>query len=125
MISRAEVLMGRDKDAPLDRDLEDNLTKLLVALNKFRDIYGKGMKVTSGYRPGSFNTAAGGAKKSNHMVCLACDFHDPNGDLDAYCMSNLHVLEQCGLYLEHPDHTIGWCHLQCIAPKSGNRVFKP
>lgn len=126
MISRDEVLMGREKQYPLTPEMETNLAKLLVALNKFRTIYGKPLIVTSGYRPAAINaTIANAAKKSNHMVCLACDFADANGALDKYCMENLNVLEECGLWLENPESTPTWCHLQCVPPKSGNRVFKP
>lgn len=124
-VTREEILQGRDKEFPLSQEQEANLSKLLAAVNKFRDIYGKPLKVSSGYRPGKYNEAAGGAKKSNHMQCLAVDFVDVDGSLDAYCLANLKVLEECGLYLESPEHTPSWCHLQAIAPRSGNRVFLP
>lgn len=125
MISRDEVLMGRDIQYPLTPELEANLTKLLAALNKFRIIYGKPMIVSSGYRPGPFNTAANGAKHSNHMVCLACDFKDIGNLLDEYCLNNQLILEECGLWLESPRSTAGWTHLQCVPPMSGKRVFEP
>lgn len=125
MITRDEVLMGRDKQFPLNNTQEANLQHLLKCLNQFRDIYGKPMTVSSGYRPEAINsTVPGAAKKSNHIICLACDFKD-DGSLDKFCMDNLDVLEKCGLYLESPASTIGWCHLQAIAPKSGKRVFNP
>lgn len=117
--------MGREKLSPLTKEMEANLVKLLDCLNKFRQAYGKPMTVSSGYRPPEQNAAAGGANKSNHMICLAADFRDTDGQLDAFCLKNLKLLEQCGLYLEDPASTPGWCHLQAISPKSGNRVFKP
>jgi len=125
MVSRDEVLMGRDQEFPLSAELEANLTKLLEVLNKFRTIYGKPMIVSSGYRPGHYNTDAGGAKNSNHRVCLACDFHDADGSLDQFCIDNLNILEACGLWLESLDSTPGWTHLQCVPPSSGSRVFHP
>lgn len=118
--------MGRDKIAPLSPELEANLKKLLDALNKFRAIYGKPMHVSSGYRPAEINSkTAGAAKKSNHLICLACDFKDEDGSLDAYCIKHPTVLEYCGLYQEDPASTPKWTHLQVIPPKSGKRVFKP
>lgn len=123
MITRTEVLMGRDKEFPLTPALETNLSKLLIALNKVRAAYGKPMKVSSGYRPGRYNTAAKGAKASAHITCQACDFSDPTGDLDAWCMQNLALLSSCGLRLEHPDSTPGWCHLDIKF--NGKVVFKP
>jgi hypothetical protein len=125
MITRDEVLMGRDKEFPLNSELEKNLEILLKALNKFRAIYGKPMVVSSGYRPGKHNKSAGGALKSNHVICLACDFQDSDGKLDDFCLKNQSILESCGLWLEHPMATPGWVHLQAVAPRSGRRVFIP
>lgn len=80
----------------------------------------------SGWRPPAVNAATPrAAKKSKHMVGLADDLFDPDGALDAWCLANLHVLEAIGLWLEHPDSTPRWCHVQIRAPKSGNRVFRP
>lgn len=125
-ITRNEVLMGRDKQYPLTPEMEQNLAKLLQALNLFRQMYGKPMIVTSGYRPAAINaTVAGAAKKSNHQMCLACDFADPDKKLAKYCNDNLYILEQCGLYLESTDYTKNWVHLQVVPPKSGKRVFIP
>lgn len=125
MISAFDILRGRDAAAPLDATQKQNLAKLLLALNKFFTKCPLRRAVTSGYRPPAINAAAGGAKKSNHMACLACDFEDKDGELDKWCLANLSVLEECGLYLESPDHTPGWTHLQAVPPKSGNRVFIP
>ena len=95
-------------------------------LNKFREIYGKPLIVSSGWRPPSLNAhVKGAAPKSNHQLGLACDFKDTDGSLDKFCMENLSVLEDLGLYLEHPDSTQGWCHLQIVSPKSKKRVFRP
>lgn len=124
-ITREEILMGRDKEYPLSKTLEANLSQLLKALNLFRDIYGKPMIVSSGYRPAGYNTAAKGAKKSNHMICLAADFRDPESLLDNFCIANQDILEKCGLYLEHPYWTNGWCHLQVKPPESGKKIFAP
>ncbi len=99
--------------------------KLLNALNRLRDAYGKSMIVTSGWRPGHFNALAGGSKNSAHMSCEACDFSDQSGDLAKWCLHYQDVLADCGLYMEHPDNTKGWVHLQTRRPGSGNRVFRP
>lgn len=125
-ITRNEILMGREKDAPLTGIMEVNLEKLLRAVNKFRAVYGKPMKVTSGYRPAAINaTVPGAAKKSNHMACLAVDFADSDGKLAEYCLNNLKLLEEFGIWLEDPAFTKGWVHMQVVPPRSGNRIFKP
>lgn len=125
MITKAEILMGRIAEKDLPADLAANLDKLHKAINKLRAAYGKPMIVSSGYRSPEQNAAAKGAKKSNHMACLAADFHDADGKLDEWCMANLPILEECGIFLEHPEATKNWTHVQVVAPKSGNRVFRP
>jgi len=122
-ISRDEILMGRDKTSPLSDEQSSNLDKLLVALNLVREAYGKPMTVSSGYRPPAINAQAGGAKRSCHLTCEACDFRDTKGELASWCLDNLSVLERAGLYMESPTHTKGWVHLQTRPTK--NRVFIP
>lgn len=123
MITRDEILMGRDKEYPLTSQLEKNLDALLIATNKLRALYGKAMTVSSGYRPGKYNTAAGGAKSSSHLSCEAVDFSDPKGLIKSFILSNPQILEDCGLYMEHQDNTPTWCHVQIRPTK--NRIFKP
>lgn len=118
--------MGRDKQFPLSTQLEDNLEVLLFALNKLRIKYGKPMFVSSGYRPPEINGATPGASRNSlHQVCLACDFRDSNKELAKWCLENLNVLAECGLWLENPAHTPNWVHVQAKAPRSSNRVFNP
>lgn len=122
-ITEAEYLMGRDAAAPLTPDMYKNMQKLLIALNLLRDLYGKPMVVSSGYRPAAQNAAANGAKQSAHLTCQACDFVDKDRKLVQWCLRNLDILEQAGLYMESPVNTPTWVHLQTRAPRSGKRVF--
>ena len=56
----------------------------------------------------------------------AVDLHDPNGAIARWCMASNHsTLADLGLWIEHPDYTPGWCHLQTRPPRSGSRVFVP
>lgn len=121
MISRDEVLMGRDKEYPLGAEDELQLALLLKAVNKLRTMYGLPMYVSSGYRPGKYNEQAHGATNSAHKTCQAIDFKDPNHAIYNFCTDV--VLEMCGLYKEDGSHTPTWCHVQ-IRPTQ-NRVFKP
>ena len=86
------------------------------------------MTVSSGWRPASINSAVGGAKKSNHVMGLACDFKDPKGEIDAFAMEmdKQGKLKEWGLWLEHPDATSGWCHLD-IKDRGDRKsnIFKP
>jgi len=119
----SEYLMGRQKD--LTFTLLDNAMVTVERVNKLLNLFGQDRKITSGYRTAAINTAAGGAKKSNHMLCKACDLEDRDGALDAWCMANLKHLESIGLWLEHPDATPTWCHVQTVPPRSNSRVFNP
>jgi hypothetical protein len=123
MITRAEILMGRDAEYPLTPLLDLNLSRLHVALNVVRTAYGSRMIPTSGYRPGHFNRMAKGAAQSAHLTCEACDVADPTGELAKWCLANLAMLEQAGLWIEDPAHTKGWVHFQ-TRPVSV-RVFQP
>ena len=79
-------------------------------------------KLYGGFRPQSCPV---GAPRSNHKEGLALDRYDPDNKIDNWCMDNLGVLEECNIWIEHPDKTDRWSHWQCVPPKSGNRVFYP
>lgn len=122
-ITRDEVLMKRESEYPLDEILESNLQKLLVAVNKFREIYNIPMSISSGYRPAQYNIKVGGAKNSPHKTCEAIDFHDKDGKIKLFCLQNIKVLEECGLYIEDFNNTPTWVHMQVRSTR--NRIFKP
>lgn len=125
--SKKECLKGREIEYPLDEKLQNNLNKLLTAINKLRELYGKPMYISSLYRPGHYNTKAGGGKRSAHLTLEACDFADKDRALTNFCTDE--ILEQCGLWMESPDVATTWCHLQTREPKSRwngrKRVFIP
>jgi hypothetical protein len=83
-------------------------------------------KVNSGWRPEQINgKTAGAAPRSKHMLGLAIDISDPEGDLKSWCMDNQDVLQDIGLWMEHPSACKGWLHVQVVPPKSQKRVFYP
>lgn len=123
MIKLDEFLMGRDKTHPLSKEQTTNAASLLAAINYIRGVYGKPMVVSSGYRPGSFNTNAGGATRSAHLSCEAVDIRDTDGEFRKWCLANIPELEKAGLYLEDPSFTPTWIHLQ--TRKTSQRIFKP
>lgn len=123
MITKAEILMGREKQYPLTPELEKNLLELLIRINTIRAAWGKPMTVTSGYRPGHFNTLAKGAVRSKHMTCQAVDIADPKHELTNWIMQE-NRLENFNVWIEHPDDAPSWLHCQIVAPPSGLRVFR-
>lgn len=124
----ADYYMGRDREfrAELTRELRANARDIIRRVNRLLKRAGIAADVSSGWRPVAINASVpGAAPGSRHISCLAIDLADRNGDLDAWCLANLEVLAELGLWLEHPDATPGWCHLQTRPPRSGNRVFSP
>ena len=83
--------------------------------------------INSGWRPPSINSCTPGASATSlHMSGEAIDLHDPDNSLDGWLMTpeGQYTLTTIGLWMEHPDDTPGWTHVQIKPPASGNRVFK-
>ena len=134
MITLTDYYAGRDKQYPneLTDYIRENASQIVARANLLVTAYREDTGdsdphyVTSGWRPPQVNAGiSNAAPRSKHMLGLAIDLADPEGELDDWCMDNLDVLEQLGLYLEHPSATKSWCHVQCVPPKSGKRVFYP
>lgn len=123
MITVKEYLMGRDSIQPLDTNKAINMADLLSRVNWLFSKLNVVPRVSSGYRPESINKAVGGAKLSTHTVCMGIDVYDNKKELAKALKSNLELLEEAGLWLENPDHTNGWVHLDIKQRK--NRVFNP
>lgn len=66
-----------------------------------------------------------GALHSNHKEGLAVDNYDPDNAIDDYLMAHQSLLEDYGIYIEHPDSTPTWSHWSIKAPGSGHHVFYP
>jgi hypothetical protein len=102
-------------------------SKINACLN---DLGIKNAKYSSGWRPEDVNKKVrNAAGKSNHVYADA-------GDLEGQQIGKMlqadyekkkenSLLVKHGLYLEHPNYTKSWTHLQDEAPKSGKRVFIP
>ena len=124
------------KEAPIDYHI--NLAKLLTKLNEFREAYGKPLRVTSGYRSMKHHLEIYAKKgitdqskipmKSNHLFGLAADLvpiEDDIRHLHDWVWDNIKLMEELNLYFEALSYTPTWLHVQCVAPKSGNRFFIP
>ena len=83
-------------------------------------------RLSSGWRPRSVNEAtSNAAHQSKHLSGEAADIPDPDRVLATWCVDNLDVLEEIGLWIEDPRYTPTWLHVQTVPPKSGKRVFIP
>lgn len=123
MITRQEL---NPHDYQLTPEQAANFEKLFVAMNAFREAYGRPMLVTSGVRS-EFDQARINpkAKGSAHVRGAACDISDPDNSVWGWCMDHMQLLADLGLYLEDKRSTPRWVHFQIIPPKSGNRIFLP
>ena len=128
MITLTDYYMGRDGlyPAELTPALQANAGVIVERANALLARAACSCEVSSGWRPPAVNAGVAGASRtSKHLSCQAIDLEDEDGSLDAWCLAHLEVLEELGLWLEAPEATPGWCHLQTVPPRSGNRVFEP
>ncbi len=127
-ITLADYFMGRDctHADELSSEFRVHAALTVARTNALLERAGLACTVNSGWRPRTINASVPGASaRSKHLTCQAIDLRDSNEALDAWCIRHLSVLEQLGLWLEHPDATPGWCHVQIVPPRSGRRVFMP
>lgn len=128
---------ARANSPELTAELLGNAEELLKRVNALLNDLGiTKAHVTSGFRPSAANAAiANASKTSHHQRCRAIDVLDDKDQSiakklldDADKNKQNSLLAKHGLYMEHPQHTIGkrtnWCHLQDVPPGSKNLVFK-
>lgn len=124
-LSFEDLLMQRHWEYPVTEEQAVNMARVWYRVNQLLTKYPvelKGPRVSSGYRPGHYNTQAGGAAKSAHLTCEAVDIRDPGNGLDQWIDANPKVLEEVNLWREEAAKTNGWSHLD-IRPRK-NRTFK-
>jgi hypothetical protein len=121
-----DYLMGRGDLYLLPQQVVVNAAKLLDKINPLLKEFGEDRRCTSGWRPAELNAKVpGAAKTSKHITGDAIDLEDVDGKLKEWCVFNQDKLEALGLYMEHPEATPTWVHLQQLPPRSGNRIFRP
>jgi hypothetical protein len=133
MISLTDYLMGRDvgRADELTEAVEANARELLGRINLLLSwALADGVRaqgVASGWRPRGINDAtANAAKNSTHLSGEGIDLRDTaHRDLVRWCLLNLDALEEIGLWMEDPQWTPSWVHLQSRPPGSGRRVYVP
>lgn len=112
------------KESEIDLVTKRNLEDLIRKVNALG--YTPPMRATSCLRSLAdqkrINPKAMG---SSHLYGCAVDISDPKGDLARWLFTTHDTLIRCGLWMENPEKTKGWCHLQTYAPKSMNRIFNP
>lgn len=137
MITAEQFYKGRDKlyVSELTDEIRENASITLERANLFLARFYKEVRTdypnrgcNSGWRPLAINgNTPNAAKKSKHLLGQAIDIADPDKKLAEWMMTKAgkSALEEIGLWAEHPSATPGWCHVQIVPPRSGNRVFYP
>jgi hypothetical protein len=130
MLTEAKFWHGRDVlyVHELTKEIRANARETIRRVNLLLIRAGfaerKGHDSRSGWRPRAVNAATpNAAPLSKHLLALADDVEDNDKAVQQWCMVHLDVLEELGLWMEHPRDTPTWCHLQTVPPKSGKRVF--
>lgn len=139
MITLSQYWMDRDHAYPdqLTSEIKINAAETVTLVNWLLECAEEsgvvpgtnpqtGTAVSSGWRPAAVNSAAHGATHSKHMTAQACDIRDtPDRVLAQWCLAHTDKLREIGLWMERPQWTPTWIHVQTVAPGSGHRVFVP
>jgi len=92
--------------------------KLLEMIDEAREIYGKPIHITSGYRTETHNRNVGGVKTSSHLKGLA---------IDVACIASSDRFELLGALLEVGFNRIGvassFIHVDIDPDKSSNVIW--
>jgi len=141
MITLEEWLGPHGASADATDDVRGNARALLERVNDLLVLaYTQGINLHINPNTGSWISGAGnggfrprnstvGAPQSKHKIGHGVDVYDPQNEIDSWLTNEL--LEEHGLYREHPDDTNTWCHLQDLppgplgSPERTNRTFKP
>lgn len=142
MITVEQYFMGRDKAFywDLTDDVKKNAPETVRRVNLLleraaADGVHPGIdkvtntEVASGWRPPGVNARTmNAASHSSHLTAQGCDIQDtPDRALARWCLQNIPVLEEIGLWMERPQWTGGadpWCHVQ-TREVQGKRVYIP
>lgn len=135
-LTLTDYYKGRDKQYPaaLTAEIAQNAAHTIALVNQLLTRFyaakpqAAQRSVNSGWRPPIVNKRVKkAARASKHLTARACDLSDDDGDLDTWLMTpaGQQALTEIGLWMEHPDATPRWAHLQTIPPASGHRVFYP
>jgi len=130
MITLHAYWLGRDVTHA--EELTDDIQRnALVTVTKCNELLSRAGRndintVNSGWRPQSVNDATrNSAAVSSHLTAQAVDLPDTDRTLAEWCVDNLDVLKDVGLWMEDPRWTPTWVHLQTKPPRSGKIVYIP
>lgn len=116
-------LNGIDACVYIDSTVEKNLIDVCKKLQLIRNMYGKPIKITSGFRPPKYNKHIGGAARSFHTKGGAIDFKIKGVSADRVRKDLVPKLKELGLRMEDLPKS-NWVHID-IKSVGNKRFFKP
>jgi uncharacterized protein YcbK (DUF882 family) len=133
MITLRDYFGRWEKHEEVTDEIIKNATVLIAKVSTLLSLAQiENVKITSGFRPKSYNKQIGGSEKSWHCFGAAIDLQDPTREIGKWCQTNIRYLMDNGLYMEslsitHKSESPSglWTHLQSKAPRSGNPIFLP
>lgn len=130
LITSSDKYPERAKSLELTKEVLENGEELVRRVNLLlAELEVDSSKVSSGFRPSLINqNIPNAAKKSLHMTCMAVDLvDDKDQTLAKLVASKPELLKKYNLWLEHPDNTKGWVHLDISKTRADRpiRIFRP
>lgn len=144
MITTEQYFQGKPHTQRNEEDAKDLLGRVNALKAEYEAATGRASDIDpdtgteisgkkGGHGDGGFRvqTSVSGKPDSSHKEARGVDASDQDNGFDAWLdqfedgRGGNTKLEQYGLYREHPDYTITWCHLTTRAPHSGRRTFIP
>lgn len=139
MIKSETALRQGLENTPGEVEIE-NLTRLCEhVLQPLRDLYGRGIKVNSGFRHPDVNAAVGGSRTSDHCKGMAADIEIPgvaNYDLAKYIADYFYFTQVILEFYTPGIPDSGWVHVSydpnnlkrqtlTAMRENGKTVYKP
>lgn len=114
-MTQSETALRKGISNEPTQEIISSLQTLVVnVLQPVRDHYGKGVKVSSGYRSPEVNAAVGGSKVSDHCKGMAADIEIPglpNIELAQYIKDNLKFTQVILEFYTPGVLDSGWVHV--------------
>ncbi len=114
-MTKSETALRHDLDNTPSQDVISNLQALAVnVLQPIRDHYGKGVKVSSGFRHPEVNARVGGSRTSDHCRGMAADIEIPgvsNAELAEWIKANLPFTQVILEFYTQGIPDSGWVHV--------------
>ena len=112
-LTRSETAARHKIDNTPNKAIIDNLQYGVdMVLDPLRRLYGKPIKINSGYRSNELNKLVGGVPNSWHQVCNAADIHISSAEEAKILFSNLQKLPSVDTVLFEHSKTAQWLHVQ-------------